>query len=134
MATFGVSSSTGAIINITPKSSSGIKYLDLTGVSSDVQKELNEHEIRITSLEDVTANHEIRIVALENGSSQDKHFTYEQEEPSATWTIIHNLGKFPSVEIVESAGTRVFPEVQQISENVCVVKFNSAMKGKAYLN
>lgn len=35
----------------------------------------------------------------------DKSFTFVQSQSSDTWVIIHNLNKFPSVQIQDSAGT-----------------------------
>lgn len=64
----------------------------------------------------------------------DKTFVFEQGEASDTWEIEHNLGKFPSVEIVDTAGNRFFPAVQWIDENNCIATMNGACKGKAFLN
>lgn len=64
----------------------------------------------------------------------DKTFVFEQGEASDTWEIEHNLGKFPSVEIVDTAGSRFFPAIQWVDENKCIATMNGATKGKAYLN
>lgn len=64
----------------------------------------------------------------------DKTFVFEQGEASDTWAIEHNLGKFPSVEIVDTAGNRFFPAVQWVDENNCIATMNGACKGKAFLN
>ena len=64
----------------------------------------------------------------------DKTYIHEQSEASDIWYIQHNLGKYPSVEIVDTAGNRFFPAVQWIDENNCVATMNGACKGKAFLN
>lgn len=63
-----------------------------------------------------------------------KTYVYEQGIASNTWEIEHNLGKYPSVTIVDSAGTIFTASVEYNSENICTVYINGATKGKAYLN
>ena len=62
--------------------------------------------------------------------------TYEHDQglPSAIWTITHNLEKFPSVSVVDTAGTHIMGEVTYISFNQLTINFTSAVSGKAYLN
>lgn len=67
-------------------------------------------------------------------SGNDKSYTHDQTTPSDTWTINHFLDKFPSVSIVDSAGTQVEGEVVYESINQLVVTFSGAFSGKAYLN
>lgn len=61
-------------------------------------------------------------------------FTYEQGVASDTWTITHNLGRKPSVVVVDSADNVFYPAVQYIDLNTLVVTMNGATIGKAYLN
>lgn len=122
------------IIYAKGKSSSGTIYLDISGVNAKIEKQVAKNTEDIEDLQEVTANHEVRITDLENGGSFDKNYVYEQEVASDTWVINHNLGKFPSVEIVDSAGTRMYPEVQWVDDNNCIARMNAAVKGKAYLN
>jgi hypothetical protein len=67
-------------------------------------------------------------------SGGDKHYVHTQSIPAATWTINHNLGKRPSVTIVDSAGTEWVTEVEHTSDNQCVARFENAFSGKAYAN
>ncbi|MDQ3782107.1 MAG: hypothetical protein M3349_04115 [Actinomycetota bacterium] len=60
-------------------------------------------------------------------------YIHEQLTPAATWTITHNLGHFPSVAVVDSAGSLVHGNVNYISINVVEVSFGSGFSGKAYL-
>lgn len=61
-------------------------------------------------------------------------FTYEQGVASDNWVIEHNLGRNPSVTIVDSSGNVFYPAVQYIDLNTLVVTMNGATTGKAYLN
>lgn len=64
----------------------------------------------------------------------DKSYVYEQGIASDTWVIVHNLGKYPSVSLVDSAGTQFDADVEYNDENTCTVRMNGATTGKAFLN
>lgn len=66
--------------------------------------------------------------------SGDLNFIYAQAIPSATWVIVHNLGKHPSVTVVDSAGTWVIGDVHYDSINQCTLTFVGGFSGFAYLN
>jgi hypothetical protein len=61
-------------------------------------------------------------------------YTYEQNHASAEWEIEHGLGRFPSVAVVDSAGTQVIPDVTYVNQNILIVRFSAAFAGIAYLN
>lgn len=64
----------------------------------------------------------------------DAHYPHTQSVAAATWTIPHNLGKFPAVTVVDSAGTEVVGDVTHPDENTVVVSFTAAFAGRAYCN
>ena len=64
----------------------------------------------------------------------DKHFKHDQSISSDTWNITHRLGKFPSVTIVDSAGTHVVGDVQYVDISNIIITFSSPFSGIAYLN
>lgn len=64
----------------------------------------------------------------------DKTYVHTQSVPSDTWEITHNLGKYPSVSVIDSAGTQVQGEVTYSSINKATIKFSVAFSGKATLN
>ena len=64
----------------------------------------------------------------------DKHYTYNQETPSAEWTVTHNLRKHPSITVVDSAGSEVVGEYNYVSDNEVILTFAGAFAGKAYFN
>jgi hypothetical protein len=65
----------------------------------------------------------------------DKTFVYDQTEvASDTWVIVHNLHKYPSVTVVDSANSVVEGDVTYNSEDQLTITFKSGFKGKATLN
>lgn len=66
--------------------------------------------------------------------SGDISYTHSQIEPVSTWTITHNLGKYPSVNVTDSAGTVVTGDIFYQSTNVVIVDFDAPFGGKAHLN
>ena len=66
--------------------------------------------------------------------SADKHFTFTQSTATNTWNITHNLGKFPSVSVVDSGDTVVYGDIDYIDNNSLTITFSAAFSGKAYMN
>ena len=67
-------------------------------------------------------------------SGDDLHYTHSQEVPSNTWTITHNLGKYPSITVVSDIGIEVVGDYEYVDLNNVVLTFNGIFSGKAYLN
>ena len=61
-------------------------------------------------------------------------FVFEQGLASDTWSIVHNLNRYPSVTIVDSANTEVEGDIQYIDKNNIIIKFSGPFSGKAFLN
>ena len=61
-------------------------------------------------------------------------YTHNQSSSSASWVITHNLGKYPSVAVQDSAGTDVVGEVEYNTTQKLTITFSSAFSGTAYLN
>jgi len=61
-------------------------------------------------------------------------YVHEQDVPSDTWEVEHNMDKFPSVSIIDSSGRLVIGEVEYVNENKVIVEFTAGFAGKAYLN
>jgi hypothetical protein len=64
----------------------------------------------------------------------DTNYVHDQQVASATWVINHNLGKFASIHIVDTAGDEIIGEVRYNSINQMTVTFTSLVSGKAYIN
>jgi hypothetical protein len=66
-------------------------------------------------------------------------YTHNQGSVSNTWVIVHDLGRFPSVTVVDSGGTVVTGNIVYDSNNQITLTFFAngslvAFSGKAYLN
>lgn len=66
--------------------------------------------------------------------TNDAFYLHNQMSASATWNITHNLGKYPSVTVVNSAGDEVIGDVNYPSINTVTINFSAANGGKAFLN
>ena len=61
-------------------------------------------------------------------------YTHTQSSPSATWTIAHNLGFRPSVELLNTGSQEIEGDVVHTSTNVTTVTFTTPLAGTARLN
>ena len=61
-------------------------------------------------------------------------FIFTQNLPSTTWNITHNLGKFPSITVIDTGNTVVTGEYNYTSNTNVILTFSAAFSGKAYLN
>ena len=61
-------------------------------------------------------------------------FQFTQGAPATTWNIQHNLGKFPSITVIDTGNTVVNGEYTYTDNNNVVLNFSAAFAGKAYLN
>ena len=61
-------------------------------------------------------------------------FTFTQATAEKKWEIAHNMGKYPSVTVADSAGSEVVGEVQYVDSNNVILLFASPFSGVAYLN
>lgn len=66
--------------------------------------------------------------------SSDKNFVFTQSAASSTWSVQHNLNKFPSCTMVLSTGQQGYGDVTFIDENNLTITFAGAESGKAYIN
>lgn len=69
-----------------------------------------------------------------SGVGNDKSYVHTQSLASIQWTVNHNLGKYPSVTIVDSAGDEVEGNVNHIGLNQLVISFSAAFGGRAFIN
>lgn len=71
---------------------------------------------------------------VQGPSNVDKNFIFTQSVASNTWTIAHNLEKFPSVMVVDSGNNVVVGDITYTNNNSLTVSFSSTFSGKAYIN
>jgi hypothetical protein len=68
------------------------------------------------------------------GGGSDAYYRHVQSVAAAVWTVIHNLGKFPSVSVVDSTGTTVYGTVHYDSTSQVTLSFSGAFGGEAYFS
>lgn len=61
-------------------------------------------------------------------------YTHTQATAQLTWTIEHNLGKRPSVTVVDGSDNVVIGDIKYIDDNKITITFSAESSGKAYLN
>ena len=66
--------------------------------------------------------------------NNDTTYIFTQNTPSELWVINHNLNKYPSVDIVDSAGSIVEGDVVYADTNTIMITFSNQFSGMAYLN
>lgn len=66
-------------------------------------------------------------------ATSDVHI-HIQAIPSDSWTIVHNLGYYPSVTVVDTQGEVVIGRVHYDSMSAVTVTFSAAFGGEAYLS
>lgn len=62
-----------------------------------------------------------------------RFFLFEQPIPSTTWTINHNLGFKPSVELFNSGSQEIDGDVVNTSTNQTIISFTAPVAGFARL-
>lgn len=100
-----------------------------TQVSPGVWDWRNVTEVVIGNQETIDM---ITEVAMQAGG--DKNHVHHQEVPSATWVIDHNLNKYPSIRVEDSARNDVVGDYDYDSANRVTLRFSGAFSGTAYLN
>ena len=67
-------------------------------------------------------------------------FVFTQTAPAVAWgagtppVVTHNLGKFPSITVIDTGNTVVQGEYTYIDNNTVALAFSAPFAGKAYLN
>lgn len=74
------------------------------------------------------------IIDLEELICKTGTFVFTQSSPVSVWTITHNLGRFPSVTVVDSLNQVVVGDVAYTNSNILTITFQEAFAGYAYLN
>jgi hypothetical protein len=103
---------------------------------SQIAEAFNKTVVDIT----VTSDNENRTIILTYRDTLSIQESYKfshihtQTVSSSTWSITHNLNKYPSVSVVDSSNEEVIGEVQHINPNSLTVKFSAPFSGKAFLN
>lgn len=71
-------------------------------------------------------------VVRETGT--DANYIHTQSVAATTWTVTHNLNKYPAVMIVDSANSVVIGSINYLSLNSLEVELSALSTGKVYCN
>lgn len=72
-----------------------------------------------------------RGASVSGGGSSYEH---TQNSPQATWVIVHNLGRHPSVVVTGFDGEFILTGYKYLDANIVEVNFTYPNSGMAYLN
>ena len=64
----------------------------------------------------------------------DRNFVHVQNTDASEWVITHNMGKYPSVNVIDSDGHTALVDIEQISINQLKIISSIPFSGIAYLN
>ena len=95
---------------------------------------MSEEQAAIEATFEFVENDPIEATFSISPNIQDLNYVYYQSTASDTWTVEHNLGKYPSVTVVDNHGDIVLTDVNYIDPNTVEIVFNGAFSGKAYIN
>lgn len=94
-----------------------------------------DHDVSIGVADiDATGTPSVNTVLLGDGSWSVRAFIHDQMVAADVWTISHNLGRFPSVAIVDTAGSVVIGQVVYVDDATVRVSFSAPFSGRAYLS
>ena len=102
-------------------------------------KEIEEFRDKLNSAIDITPG-EMNGYINVNGEEilvydhQLNTHVHTQRVPSELWIVKHNLGRHPSVSIVDSGGNIVFGDIQYEDRDTVILTFSAEFSGTAYFN
>lgn len=67
-------------------------------------------------------------------SQQSPTFIFREDQALTEWVIEHNMGKFPSVSVVNSNDILMHGDITYVNDNKLIINFSAGFSGKAYLN
>jgi hypothetical protein len=70
----------------------------------------------------------------EPGAGGDAFYLHQQDAPAKEWIVVHDLNKFPSVTVVDSANSEVIGDCVYLDRSALRLIFSAPFSGLAYLN
>jgi len=70
----------------------------------------------------------------DEGTGAGLSYVHHQTLLTTVWTIVHNLGWFPNVLVIDSAGANVEGDITQVDHNSMRIQFSASFTGTAYLS
>jgi hypothetical protein len=74
------------------------------------------------------------ITAETDARIANESYTHQQAVSASTWNITHNLGRKPSVTVIDSGGSECEGLITYTNSNSLTIVFSAAFSGEAYLN
>lgn len=99
----------------------------VNATESDYNKLSNKPSINGVVLEGDKSSKDLKI-------DGDKTYVHYQNVQSDAWEIQHNLDKYPSITVVDSANNIVVGDIRYVDTNNVVVTFTAPFSGKAFCN
>ncbi len=59
-------------------------------------------------------------------------YLHNQSTAASTWTVAHNMGYRPSIQVADSAGNLVDAQIKHDSDNQATVSLNVSIAGQAH--
>jgi hypothetical protein len=72
--------------------------------------------------------------AYADTAGADKNYVHNQISAATTWTVLHNLNKYPTVNVIDSGNTVVLGDIVYNSLNQLTVTLSALSTGKVYCN
>lgn len=68
------------------------------------------------------------------GSGGGSTYTHTQSVASANWTVAHNLGRHPSITVVDMLGDQLCPDVRYVDADIVQITHSVPLVGRVYCN
>ena len=138
-----------------------VQYLNGSQILINQQQKIDEFgHYTITGYTDIVGEPNFKLLSLEhiggtgllvNSKTYDfasfyrsnqgaPTFVFTQTAPAVAWgagtppVVTHNLGKFPSITVIDTGNTVVQGQYTYINNNTVALAFSAPFAGKAYLN
>lgn len=82
----------------------------------------------------IVRSDETGIAVYEEELHSDRNYLHIQEAANQTWTVNHNLGKYPSCEVMSETGHVINCDKQHTSINQTILNFGEPFSGIAIFN
>lgn len=104
-----------------------------SGVSAGSYGSVNNGTISVPSIS-VNSKGVVTEASEQEIALVSQTYTHYQDTASNVWVINHNLGKFPSITTLDSAGSNVLGDILYNSNNTLTLTFSASFSGISYLN
>lgn len=68
------------------------------------------------------------------GGGAGATYTHLQSVAAAVWTVAHNLGRYPSITVVDNLGGQLYPDVRYVDADIVQITHSVPLTGRAYCN